>query len=318
MQPLNRVQAYGHVAQKYGLEESIFLDSIVYWYRVNRADNRNFHDGRWWTHNSISVYVQLFPWWSTKQIRRIINSCLEQGAIVSGNYNKKAMDRTLWYSPTEDLMAMYGDIVPGSSHEDVVYYADGESLPICPNGQMDEPESRHNPCEEQESDISFSAPICPNGQMQMPKRENAFAQTGQPIPCSTHVDTHDAPCSPPAGDDAAPGENRKRAKHDAAYKPDWFDALWRIYPRKDNRLTAIRAWDKLRPDRPTCRQMLAGLERDKASRQWQRDGGEYIPMLSTWINQRRWENQGVDLTQLPQAAETSTPRISWADDREVT
>lgn len=50
MQPLSRVQGYGHVAKRYGLEESIFLEAVMYWYRTNRAENRNYYDGRWWTH----------------------------------------------------------------------------------------------------------------------------------------------------------------------------------------------------------------------------------------------------------------------------
>lgn len=64
MQPLNRVQGYGHVAKRYGLEESIFLEAVMYWYRTNRAENRNYYDGRWWTHNSLAAFEKLFPWWS--------------------------------------------------------------------------------------------------------------------------------------------------------------------------------------------------------------------------------------------------------------
>lgn len=102
----------------------------------------------------------------------------------------------------------------------------------------------------------------------------------------------------------------------SAYKPDWFDALWKIYPRKDAKAAAQKKWDALRPDRETCRAMMAGLERDKRSEQWQRDGGRYIPMLSTYLNQRRWEDQGVDASQLIAPPEDK-PRISWGDDREV-
>ena len=38
-------------------------------------------------------------------------------------------------------------------------------------------------------------------------------------------------------------------------------------------------------------------------------------MPSTWINQRRWENEGVDLSQLPQASDSGG---YWAPDPEVT
>lgn len=283
MQPLNRVQGYGHVAKRYGLEEAIFLDTVVFWYRTNQAENRNFFDGRWWTHNSLAAFEQLFPWWSSKQLRRIINSCKDQGAIVTGNYNKDRRDRTVWYTPSAELMALYGEAQTDKS-------------------------------------------ICPNGQMQEPERADSSAQMGTPLPCNTHVYTN-TPYNPPQGEAAgetveqedkpkAEPKPKARGKR-SAYKPDWFDALWKIYPKKNARLTAQKKWDVLKPDRETCRAILAGLERDKRSEQWQRDGGKYIPMLSTWLNQRRWEDQGVDMSQLPTPPE-SGPRTVWGEDGEVT
>ena len=108
MTPLVRITAYGHIALRYGLEEAIFLDSIMYWYRGNRANNRNYQDGRWWTFNSAVAFATLFPYWTAKQVRRIIASCREQGAIIAGCYNEDPRDRTLWYTPTDELMALYG------------------------------------------------------------------------------------------------------------------------------------------------------------------------------------------------------------------
>ena len=81
---LTQINGYAHVAERYGFEEAVFLDSIVFWYRANRANDRNFRDGRWWTYNSIKAFEEIFPWWSAKQIRRIANSCRDQGAIIAG------------------------------------------------------------------------------------------------------------------------------------------------------------------------------------------------------------------------------------------
>ena len=58
----------------------------------------------------------------------------------------------------------------------------------------------------------------------------------------------------------------------------------------------------------------AGLERAKKSRQWIKDNGDYIPLASTWINQRQWTNQGVDQSLLPTAVDSG----GWAPDPEVT
>lgn len=95
MTPLTRISGYAHVAERYGFEEAVFLDAIVFWYRSNRAENRNFRDGRWWTYNSIKAFEEIFPWWSTKQIRRIANSCRDQGALIAGEYNEDRRDLSL-------------------------------------------------------------------------------------------------------------------------------------------------------------------------------------------------------------------------------
>ena len=279
MAALTRIQGYAHVAARYGLEEAIFLDSIVHWYRVNRSDGRNFHDGRWWTYNSIAAYVDQFPWWSTKQIRRIAASLRDQGALLTGNYNSNGRDRTIWYSPSDEVLALYG------------------IEPTPANAQTGN-------C------------ICPNGQMQMPEPENASAQTGEPLPFSYHVDTDNPPYSPPTGDPPAPApqpKSRSTRSKAEPYRLDWFEAFWLRYPRKDNKQAALKAWCKLKPDRALCSKMAAALDRDKHSRQWCKDGGEFIPLASTWLNQRRWENLGVDLSQLPDAADPG----GWAPDPEV-
>lgn len=275
MGELREIRGYGHVAKVFGLEEAIFLDSIVHWYRENRANNINFEDGRWWTYNSATAWADVFPWWTPKQIRRIITSCREQGAIVAGCYNKDKRDRSLWYSPTEKLLNLY--------------------LTREPSG-------------------------CPNGKSTCPDRENELTQMVPPLPCGTHGN-YNTPYNPPQGEEAGEAveqEDKPKARGKrSAYKPDWFDALWKIYPKKNARLAAQKKWDALKPDRETCRAILAGLERDKRSEQWQRDGGKYIPMLSTYLNQRRWEDQGVDFGQLPDPPDDK-PRVTWGDDREVT
>lgn len=149
----------------------------------------------------------------------------------------------------------------------------------------------------------------------------------------------DSPYSPPEGDAAAgdkPAEDRhlaapndrsgswqavqpkstRRDKSAPTHSPEAFDAIWAAYPRKDSRQAAIKAWDKLKPDRPLCRVMYDALKRQCQSAQWAEDGGRYIPMLSTWLNQRRWENQGVDLSLL-KADRPPASSGGWADWPEV-
>lgn len=109
MTSLTHISGYAHVAERYGFEEAVFLDAIMFWYRSNRGDDRNFRDGRWWTYNSVKAYEEIFPWWNAGQIRRIISRCREKGALLAGDYNQDRRDRTAWYSPSDELLALYGE-----------------------------------------------------------------------------------------------------------------------------------------------------------------------------------------------------------------
>lgn len=277
------------MAVAYGMEEAVFLDAIMFWYRANRSDDRNFYDGRWWTYNSVKAYEAIFPWWTAGQIRRIIARCREKGALLAGDYNEDRRDRTAWYSPSDELLAMYGE---------------SENC-ICRKQQMQSPKTTDSDDE--------------NGKCNIRK------------PCSNHVETDMTPCSPPAGDGASAGAEPeggpapadkpgakagkgRREKSAPAHAPEAFDTFWKAYPRKDDRKKAIRAWDKLKPDKLLCRTMYDALKRQRASEQWAEDGGKFIPLFSTWLNGRKWEDQGVDLSLLDRSRTSSG---YWASDPEA-
>lgn len=86
------------IATKYGLKEAILLQSIAYWIAKNKANRQNFHDGRYWTFNSVQAYSELYPFLSTKQIRSSLDSLVGQGLIIKGNYNENPYNRTMWYA----------------------------------------------------------------------------------------------------------------------------------------------------------------------------------------------------------------------------
>ena len=74
---------------------------------------------------------------------------------------------------------------------------------------------------------------------------------------------------------------------------DTFAVFWSAYPRKDSKAKAKASWDKLKPDKALVSRIMAALEQHKRSDQWTRDGGQYIPYPATWLNQRRWEDEGI-------------------------
>ena len=72
-----------------------------------------------------------------------------------------------------------------------------------------------------------------------------------------------------------------------------FDRFWAVYPRKVGKDAARRVWRQLAPDNDLTDRMVAAVEQQRASAQWQKDGGEFIPYPRTWLHQRRWEDEGL-------------------------
>ena len=94
-----------------------------------------------------------------------------------------------------------------------------------------------------------------------------------------------------------------------------FERFWKLYPRKRDKLKALRAWDKLKADRKLMQTMSAALKAQMATEEWQRDNGRAIPYPSTWINNRRWEDeleqaQDYGAGEIP-AASASEEALPW-------
>jgi hypothetical protein len=81
-----------------------------------------------------------------------------------------------------------------------------------------------------------------------------------------------------------------------------FEEFWKIYPRKVAKGEARKAWLTTTSIRPPIADLLKAVYAARASKQWLKDDGEYIPHPATWLRQERWEDQHeVDLSQLHSA-----------------
>jgi hypothetical protein len=86
------------LAQKYGVKAAIVIRHLQFWLYKNKANGQHQYNGRTWTYNSIRAYTEIFPYWTSRQIRRIFQALEKQDVIIKGNYNKTAYDRTAWYA----------------------------------------------------------------------------------------------------------------------------------------------------------------------------------------------------------------------------
>ena len=101
------------IAQKLGVNEAIIIRNIQFWIDKNKANNKHYYDGRYWTYNSISAFCEIFPFWTRDQIRYILKKLTEKEILISGNFNKNPYDKTLWYSLNEEKLAELEELGSG-------------------------------------------------------------------------------------------------------------------------------------------------------------------------------------------------------------
>lgn len=107
----------------------------------------------------------------------------------------------------------------------------------------------------------------------------------------------------------------KKSKGDTMCAHVPFSEFWILYPKKQAKAAAEKAYLKIKPDRALFEKMKKALEAQKASFDWQKESGRYIPLPATWLNGKRWEDELEDVHSGLQSRniENSAPRSDFED-----
>lgn len=76
-----------------------------------------------------------------------------------------------------------------------------------------------------------------------------------------------------------------------------FDEFWAAYPRKTSKQAAQKAWKKINANDELFAEIMKSVEAQSAWPQWTKDDGQFIPHPSTWLNNKRWEDEPPALQQ---------------------
>ena len=98
------------IAKQYGLEESILLENIYFWVKKNKANNQNYHNGKYWTYNTVKAFNELFDYMTEAKIYRALKKLKDCGLIEIGEYNENKYDHTKWYTVTSKALELFGEI----------------------------------------------------------------------------------------------------------------------------------------------------------------------------------------------------------------
>ena len=204
------------VAKEVGIIAAILFQNIAFWCQHSQANARNFHDGEYWTFNTNKAFCELFPYMTSKSIRNALQKLVDSGLIVTGNYNEKPYDRTIWYSL-----------------------------------------SQKGKC------------IFQKGQMDLPVGANGISQKGEPIP---YINTYINP----------------DINTDTIGLSGFYD-FWKAYPNKVKKSAAITAWKSGKCEK-IADTIIADVQR-RCDTEWKGDGVQYVPHPTTYLHQRRWEDE---------------------------
>lgn len=231
------------LAKIYGIEEAILIHNFYYWIKENTLNDRNFFDGRYWTFNTQKTYTDWFPYLNGGRIKRTINSLIEKGVLMKGNYNANQYDRTNWYAFTDEGLAIVQN-----------YYIDE---PIMTNGRVGTGRPIPNNKPNNKQNISFT----PSSKAE----DGDLFDEGESSTLTMLSSENKLPYAP------------SDAKATKAMQDDCFEDLWLMYERKGSKANAKKEFAKLNETEiEAMRKHIPAYLQSRPERQYRQDFERYI------------------------------------------
>ena len=168
-------------AEAYGVNEAIMIQHFRFWINKNIANGKNHYQGRTWTYNSMTAFCEIFPFWTRRQIERILKNMVDKQIIVKDNFNSNKNDRTIWYAFFSEKRFIYGekdeDEKPSETAENPIS-PKREMKETADSSALDTCKKEKNAANPQESSFHQTVnSISPNGEMHFTKRGNVYKGT---------------------------------------------------------------------------------------------------------------------------------------------
>jgi hypothetical protein len=143
-------------------------------------------------------------------------------------------------------------------------------------------------------DTNNASSFAPTNPIQQEKKEriNPQPQTPSPFAAGKHHSNPVSEANPQIGHAPVPRIFGEANHGDTPPSPvtDMFEEFWQAYPKKVGKGYAQECFKKIKPSQKLLDTMLEAIAKQKKSDMWKRDKGQYIPNPSTWLSQKRWED----------------------------
>lgn len=140
--------------------------------------------------------------------------------------------------------------------------------------------------------------------------EKLFEEIGYPYPMDitytfTFTDNNNLSTQETINDHNKEEEEKKTEEN--------FDQFWAEYPKKKCKADARKAFAKVMKSKQVDYEiMMAELRKQKQTRDWLKEDGQYVPNAATWLNGKRWEDEVTVSDMLP-VQSRKTEKVSEMD-----
>ena len=101
---------------------------------------------------------------------------------------------------------------------------------------------------------------------------------------------------PPIVPQGGQPKKKRNPKSVPTWKPERFEAFWKFYPRHEDRVSAVREWDRLKPEDALIDTIARALKRQVQNKDWA------VPYACRYLRNQRW------LDELPKDGSSSPAR----------
>lgn len=263
------------IAKVCGVREAILLYNIDFWIAKNKANQRHFYDGRYWTYNSSKAFAEIFDYLTQKVIEKLLAKLIKDGYLIKGNYNANSFDRTAWYALTDKYYQLKGN----------AFLQMGNS--ISPNGEMDTSKwGNHYIDTDKKQDIKQldrKQIHVQNEILHDFDRENKTQSNPLPKPSE-----NETPSKRGRQGDLTLFESLPKSK---GYTEE-FETFWAIYRKHNvkNKSQAYEAYGKALRSGASHTQLLEALKKQTEIWDIEKRIAKYTPHCSTWLNKKSYND----------------------------
>ena len=87
---------------------------------------------------------------------------------------------------------------------------------------------------------------------------------------------------PPIVPQGGQPKKKRNPKSVPVWKPERFEAFWKFYPRHEDRVSAVREWDRLKPEDGLIDTIARALKRQVQNKDWA------VPYACRYLRNQRW------------------------------